>query len=170
MRARFDRRPGPTTRALSLVEAAQRAYTRNAKVQDPKRKDYSTAKPLGPAKGPARATRTIKPRAAASRKLFKDFEAKKMGVKVQHLVAEIRLLNVDKCPHACALLVRSVIDIAVAQVFARQQRVVVRRANAIFWVHLVSRETRGTAESTDSQLVDHSNADGAPSACYAWRN
>lgn len=199
MRARFDRRPGPTTRALSLVEGVQHAYPRNEKLQKdleelstkrltnlarliadpyvrrklgfeiqgdrvlsyytsdtllshleriihdlsrgsvdeimtkeqraqyidsfaelPQKKDHAAPMPLDTAKQQTakRPPRKTKP-AAVPTKIFREFDPTKMGVKVQRLVGEIRLLNVEKYPHACALLVRSVIEIAVTQVHVK---------------------------------------------------
>lgn len=71
------------------------------------------AKPLGSKPAPKPKTPPKRRRAAPKPKPLKNLTLDKLGSKTQALLAELRQLNPEKTPHAVAVLIRAILDLAI---------------------------------------------------------
>lgn len=99
---------------------------------DPIKADMATAKarwkagatPLPPAAaGQPKRSRKKKPTKpqATAKGLFSGLELHNLGSRISAILTEVQSLDVDTYPNACAVLVRSVVELAVAQVYEEKK-------------------------------------------------
>jgi hypothetical protein len=83
-------------------------------------KRTKTAKPLGSKPAPKPRTAPKRRRAAAKPKPLKNLSLDKLGNKTQALLGELRQLNLEKTPHAVAVLIRAILDLSIDEFLERK--------------------------------------------------
>ena len=119
-----DLADGMTVTDLKTKEQ-RRAYVENVKEELPDGARYeASARPLHSSADvrpkPRRRKRQPSPKDAQEKTLFKDVTLSNLGSRVSAILAELKKLDVDIYPNAAAVLVRSILELSVYEVYDKK--------------------------------------------------